>query len=37
MHTGKVTENSRIEANPNQLPTQKQYMHIPTTEHVNYT
>ncbi len=25
MHTAKVTENSRIVANPNQLPTQKQY------------
>ncbi len=40
MHTAKVTENSRIEANPNQLPTQKQYKNNtqqPTTEQVNYT
>ncbi len=26
---------ARIEANTSLLPTQKQYMHIPTTEHVN--
>ncbi len=38
MHTAKVKQKiARIEANTNLLPTrgrQKQYMHIPTTEHV---
>ena len=39
MHTAKVTENSRIVANPNQLPIiiHKNNTQQPTTEHVNYT